>query len=136
MTIDWRCLACDTPQAESTALSETSAYAEPDADFNSELPDADFNLPAEVALDESSLADSPRPTIGLPPRPRDLQLHQKDDGPAVPARKGDRTHVRDATQGGVGATSRVRRLRIQHLDPRKHPEPERLDLLHAGCQNQ
>jgi len=76
VSIDWHCLTCDSPQAESTALSEISAYAEPDADFNSKLPGADFNselldadfnselsdqsnLPAEVALNKSSLVDSP-----------------------------------------------------------------------------
>ena len=39
-SIDWRCLTCDFPQAESTALSENlseiSASANPDADFDSE----------------------------------------------------------------------------------------------------
>ena len=39
-SIDWRCLTCDFPQAENTALSENlseiSASANPDADFDSE----------------------------------------------------------------------------------------------------
>ena len=39
-SINWRCLTCDFPQAESTALSENlseiSASANPDADFDSE----------------------------------------------------------------------------------------------------
>ena len=39
-SIDWRCLTCDFPLAESTALSENSseisASANPDTDFDSE----------------------------------------------------------------------------------------------------
>ena len=35
-SIDWRCLTCDIPQAESTALSEISVSADPDVHFNSE----------------------------------------------------------------------------------------------------
>ena len=39
-SIDWRCLTCDFPQAENTALSENlseiSASANPDADLDSE----------------------------------------------------------------------------------------------------
>ena len=35
-SIDWRCLTCDIPQAESTALSEISVSADPDVHFDSE----------------------------------------------------------------------------------------------------
>lgn len=35
-SIDWSCLTCDVPQAESTALSEISVSADPEVHFNSE----------------------------------------------------------------------------------------------------
>ena len=35
-SIDWRCLTCDIPLAESTALSEISVSVDPDVHFNSE----------------------------------------------------------------------------------------------------
>ena len=78
------------------------------------------------------LGAGPWPTIGLPSRPGNLQLRPKDDGPAIPTKKGNTTNVRGTTQRGVRNTTRVCRLRVQHLDQRQHLETDRLDVLQAG----
>ena len=77
------------------------------------------------------LGAGPRPTIGLLSRPWNLQLRPKDDGPAILTRKGNTTNVRDTTQRGIRNTTRVCRLRVQHLDQRQHLETDRLDVLQA-----
>ena len=38
------------------------------------------------------LGTGPRPTIGLPSRPGNLQLRPKDDGPAILTKKGNTTN--------------------------------------------
>ena len=49
-SIDWRCVTCDVPQAESTALSEISASAYPDADFDSEQTSDQGNFIRHILL--------------------------------------------------------------------------------------
>ena len=78
------------------------------------------------------LGAGPRPTVGLPSRPGNVQLRPKDDGPAVLTKAGNSTNVRGTTQRGVRNTTRVCRLRVQHLDQRQHLETDRLDVLQAG----
>ena len=81
------------------------------------------------------LGAGPRLTICLPPRPGNVQLRPKDDGPAILAKKGNTTNVRGTTQRGVRNTTRVDRLCVQHLDQRQHLESERLDVLQASHPN-
>ena len=81
------------------------------------------------------LGAGPRLTICLSPRPGNVQLRPKDDGPAILAKKGNTTNVRGTTQRGVRNTTRVDRLCVQHLDQRQHLESERLDVLQASHPN-
>ena len=66
------------------------------------------------------LGAGPRSPNRLPPRPGDVQLCQKNDGPAVLTRTRNTSNVWSTTQRGVGNTNRLCRIRIQHLDQRQH----------------
>ena len=72
----------------------------------------------------------------LPPRPGDVQLCQKNDGPAVLTRTRNTSNIRSTTQQGVGNTNRLCRIRIQYLDQRQHLGSNRLDVLQTGHPNE
>ena len=82
------------------------------------------------------LGAGPRSPNRLPPRPGDVQLCQKNDGPAVLTRTRNTSNVRSTTQQGVGNTNRLCRIRIQHLDQRQHLGSNRLDVLQTGHPNE
>ena len=82
------------------------------------------------------LGAGPRSPNRLPPRPGDVQLCQKKNGPAVLTRTRNTSNVRSTTQRGVGNTNRLCRIRIQHLDQRQHLGSNRLDVLQTGHPNE
>ena len=82
------------------------------------------------------LGAQPRSPNRLPPRPGDVQLCQKNDGPAVLTRTRNTSNVRSTTQRGIGNTNRLCRIHIQHLDQRQHLGSNRLDVLQTGHPNE
>ena len=69
------------------------------------------------------LGAGPRPSIRIPQWPWDVQLYQKDHGPALSPRSGNTGNVPETSAGSYGAAPTVHSVCYQHVDSWNNLEP-------------